>query len=115
MVGSDVEKPLFHRRLVDRADVPVLGGSLMAGDGVARPDLSHHRQTVAIELARQIGTESSPCVAAIGALEQIVRAEVDRVVIVWRDQHRRAPVPAIWPGAELGKRLDGFLLPGSDI
>ena len=85
VVGADIKQSLPDRRLVDRADVPVVGSALVTRDRIARPDLPHHREAVAIELAREIGAESHPRVTTIGALEQVIRAEVERVVIVRRD------------------------------
>src|SRR5438105_2013285 len=105
----------MERTLVDRADVAVIGGSLMAGDRVLWPDLSHYEKAVAIELPGEIRPEHRPRVAARSALEEVIRAEVDRVVIEWRDQHRRAPVPPIWLAPEFLDRLDRFLFTGAHV
>ena len=102
IVGADVEQALSERRLIDGSDVAVIGSSLVTRDRITRPDLPHHRQAVAIELSGEIRSQSYPGVAAVGALEEIVRAEVERVVVVWRDEHRRAPVPPIRLRTKLG-------------
>src|SRR6185312_8575939 len=88
VVGSDVKQALSQRRLVDSSNVAVVGRSLMTRDSIAGPDLSHHRQAVAIELSREIRSKPHPRVATVVALEEIVRAEVKSVVIVRRDEHR---------------------------
>src|SRR3954469_1624126 len=111
VIGADVKQSLLHRRLVDCADVSVLGGPLMTCNRVTRPDFPHYRQTVAIQLTCEIRAETRPCISAAGALEEIVRAKVKRVVIVRRNEHRRAPIPPVWSRTESGEWLDGFLLP----
>src|SRR5450759_2233224 len=87
----------------------------MPGDCVARPDPAHDRETVSLELASKIGAQSSLRIAAIGTLEEKVRAEVDRVVIVRRDEHRGAPVPPIRLATKVRQRFDGLLLAGAYI
>ncbi len=87
----------------------------MARDRIAPPDLSHHEKAVAITLAREIRTKPRPGIAAVRALEEIVRAEIDRVVIIRRDEHWRAPIPPVRLAPEFREWLDRFLFTGAHI
>src|SRR5207237_8765924 len=68
VTGSDVEQSLPEGCLVNRADVAVISRSLVTGDCIPWPDLSHDWQAVPIELTRHVRTKPRPRIATVGAL-----------------------------------------------
>ena len=64
-------------RLGQGDDIAVERSRNVLGNCVRRPDLSHHRQLVAIELPRQVRADCLPVVAPVVALKQNVGSEVD--------------------------------------
>ena len=113
VVGADVEQAFLHRRLGEGDDVAVERGRAVVGDGVDAPDPSHDLELVAVDLARQVGADRLPGVAAVVAAEQLVGGEVEPGVGVRADDDGRVPVPAQRRARRLPRlRLDVELLAG---
>ena len=115
VVGAGVEQPFLLRRLGQGGDVAVERGRDALGDRVRAPDFAHHRQLIAVELARQVAADRFPGVAAVVAAEELVGGEVEPGVGMRADDERRVPVPAQrrLPLARL--RLDADALAGAPI
>ena len=79
---------------MQRSDVAVHRGALLVGDGVEALNLAHHRNLVAVELARQITRYTRPRIAAVGALEHDIGGEVQCLAVVRTDEKGGIPVPA---------------------
>src|SRR5215211_6120804 len=82
----------------------------MARNRVFCPHFPHQRQLIAVEVAGNVAAELLPAVAAVRALEEIIRAHVHGVVIMRRDDNGSTPVPAKLLLAKLRLRLNAFLL-----
>src|SRR2546426_661392 len=78
---------------IEFQDVSVERRGLILRYRVRSPDFSHHRQLVAVGLARQVRADQFPGVAPIIAAKQLVGGEVDPAVGIWADDKRRIPVP----------------------
>ena len=93
VVGPDVEEPLLSGRFRERDDVSVERRRDVLGDGVDRPDPSHDRELVAVDLARQVGADGLPALTAVVAAEDALRGEIDAGVRMRREDQRGVPVP----------------------
>ncbi len=82
----------------------------MSRDRVVGPGLSHQRQLFPVESAGHVAAKLLPRVAAIRAAIEVLRSEIDCVVIVRRDHDRNAPVVSQIHFAELRLRLNALLL-----
>src|SRR5690349_8495748 len=115
VIGSNVEKPLSNRGFIDGADVSKIRRSRMTCDCIVRPGLSHQWKLVAVEMPGHVATKLLPCIAAVGASIQVLRSEINRVVIMRRNHYRHAPVVPEIHLAEFRLRLNRFLLARPDI
>ena len=78
--------------------------------GLIRQD-AHNRFLVAIFVAREIFA-ARPVVAAVRRSENAITGEIDRVVVVGRDDNRRVPIEPVLLLARRRLRLDRSLLAG---
>ena len=114
VVSADRQQAGATWRLGHGRDIAEFRGALVQPQHITRGDRAAHGQAVAIDVAREVGADRGPRVAAIGALEQIVRRHVQRTAGVPRRHDRRAPVPAV-PLAVLRIRLDALGLAGTRV
>ena len=91
-------------------DMPSLRATVI----VAARD-AHDQHLVAIEVVGQIRADRGPGLAAIGRLEDALRAGVERPLVVRRHDDRRRPVPAQRRLARFGLRHDRLALAGLAI
>src|ERR1043165_1044313 len=77
------------------------------------PDLAHHRQLIAIQIARELAADRLPRVAAIVAAIEFVRRHVETGVQVRADDKRRVPIPSWWIFVASGLRLNAEAFAGA--
>ena len=114
VVGADGQQAGAARRLGHGGDVAELGRAFVQTEHITRRHGAPHRQAVAINVTREVGADRGPRVAAVGALEQVVRRHVHRASGVLRRYDRRTPVPAM-PLAILRIRLDALGLSAARV
>ncbi len=94
VVTAHVEQSFTLRRLGNRREVGVEGRTLMLGDRLGAPNLTHDGQRVAIHLTGQVRRDRLPAVAAVLTAVEPLRRRIDPRVAMRRDDDRRVPVPA---------------------
>ena len=94
VVGADEQHALFHRRFRHRRAGAELIGEGVLPDRVRAPQPAHHRDRVAIDLARQVGTHQLPGRAAVVAAHQAVGRDVQARVRVRAQDERNVPARA---------------------
>src|SRR5882762_264953 len=106
IVRAYVDQTIFLWRLSQRRSVAKERRRSVLRHRVHAPDLSHHRELVAIQPARKLSADYGPAIAAIVAAEKFVGREINARVQVWTDDERRIPVPAQRIFAATGCRLN---------
>jgi hypothetical protein len=96
-------------------DVPVELRRVVLRHRVHAVDAPHHLELVPVGLAREIGADRPPRVAAVVTPEDALRGEIEPRMRVRTDDDRRVPVPAEPRIPDRGLRLDVDLLPGAPV
>ena len=99
-VGADMDQPIVspgpeHARLVRRLDQGEDGGEGLGADRV-EIDRTAGGFSVSGSALRQIGADRLPGLSLVGALEDDVAADIERVRIVRRDDDRVGPGEAVF-------------------
>src|ERR1043165_4205220 len=63
IIGADVDQSVFLLRLSERGSIAEESRRSVLRHGVDAPDATHHRQLVAIEIARELTTDRGPTIA----------------------------------------------------
>ena len=95
VVGAGEVHPRLPGRLGEGDDGRPLRNAVVARNVDVGALHSHRGDGVAVRVAREVGTDDRPRVAAVGRLEHAVRRREQRAGIVRREHQRRVPVPAV--------------------
>ncbi len=115
VVHSGIQQPFHQRGLVERHHVPVGRGEDVAPHGVGAPRPAHHVPLGPVDSAREVVADRNPGVRPVIAPIEAVRAEIEPVAVVGRDDQRRVPVPLQRRVVGLGLRLDVHPLTGAPV
>src|SRR6185503_15265837 len=77
VVGADVDQSFFLGRLGKRGRVAEERGGSVFSYCINAPNLAHHRQLVAIEIARELPADRGPTVTPIVSAEQFIGGEIE--------------------------------------
>ena len=93
VVASRVADRSVQGRLGDRRQVAVAGLAVVAGHLRLATRHAHQRQRVPVDRIGQVRADLGPALPQVGRPEEHVRARVQHLVVMGRQQHRRVPVP----------------------
>ena len=113
IIRTNIDKSFLLRRFSQRRSVAEESNGSILGDRVDALNLSHHRQLVAIQAARELAAKHLPGIAAIVAAKQSVSSKVKPSVRMRTDDEGRIPVPAQRIFAASNLRLNAYALAGA--
>ena len=103
VIGAGPDDRRLQRRLGEADD-----GAMRLG---ARAGSGHLLRV----LCREVRADGIPAIAALGQLEELIAAEIERLWVVVRNHKRRVPIEAVAGLTFFGHRPQAFALAGAEV